>query len=584
MIDNIYDRAPLSPAQQSYIDSSNNQRSRSRSMELTRTKHVRRPRHRASTQPLQMEKPIPISISTRESSPESNGGSARSSLETLNHPRDRSLNLPGSLLQQSNDCALTQSLQTPVRGSFVDTRSVAVTRLTPLNSHPPSSVKELEHTRSQSLDTNHHSVPPVVPPRPRYASLPVQRIRSSSIHSQAHESLAPAADSKAPTSHATDPASLLPIGPQAPVHAVFPPPQPQQQPQSEAIITARTSSLPPASSLPAPNPPSPIQSFPLHLEARQPPTHISLSKITTQSLSTLRTATSSISASKIHSSSTTFSSPRSKSNSSSSSSSTTSASTTSVPTPQLPPYRGPSPTNTFNLPLATLTQHVETQLSQARHLLATLSHHLPPAEKIWIYNTISETESTVREILMLTEPLRVDREVNNGRLGLKAQFKWAVRDSWKAKDMETRLNHYHSSLLAILVRLQDLEAEYAESVAENAAARNEMRMSDARNPMTNANVYVGGPTTSERGSLHKLSAVQMQDPSLEMVVDEPTGVETRSAGPESPISTISMEESMEPAPKKLDNELVDMLSCDGRRDVKKQHNDHNMFDTLMPLL
>ncbi|KAL4745381.1 hypothetical protein BDW72DRAFT_198701 [Aspergillus terricola var. indicus] len=597
MLDNINDEASsLSPpAQQSSCDSSNSQRSRSRSMDLTRTKHVRRPRHRASTQPLQMAKPMPVSILAKESSSESNGESARSSLETLSCPRDHSLSFPKSL--PPNDCASTQSLQKPARGPSLDTRSAAVTRLTSLNSHPPSPVIEREHTRSQSLDTNDHSDPPAVPPRPRHASLPVPRIKSSSIASMADAPAAPAApatDSEASISHTAGPASLLPTGPQALAHNVVPtraaistptvrppipyafsapvmpdhppPPPPQSQPQSQsgAIFTPRTSSLPvatpPASSSPAPNLQSTIQPSPPHLEARQAPARLSLSKFTTQSLTTLRATASSISASKIHSSSTSFSSPGSKSHSGSSSSSTTSESTASVPTPQSPPFRSPSPINTSTLPLATLAQHVQTQLNQARHLFGTLSHHLPAAENTWIHDTISDAESTVREILILTEPLRVNREVNNGRLGLRTQFKWAVRHSWKAKDKKSRLDLCHSSLVAILLRLQDLEAEYAENVAEHAAARTETGKSDGRNLMTSANVYVEGPTTSEPENLHKNSAVQLQDLSLETAVDEPTTAETHSAGPQSPISAISREESIEPAPEKMDNELVDMLS------------------------
>lgn len=558
MLDNINDKAPLSPpAQRSSFDNGNSQRSRGRSMELTRTKHVRRPRHRASTQPLQMADPMFISISAKESSSEGNGGSSRSSLETLS--RDRSLTLPGSLPQQPDDNASTRSPQTPVSGPFPDTRSVAVTRLTSLNSHPPSPVIEREHTRSQSLDMNHHSGPPAVP-RHRYASLPVPRIGSPSIPSKADASLAPATDSEATISHAADPASLLPTGPQTPAHAVFPPPQPQPQPQSEAIFTPQPSSLPvttpPASSSPAPIPHYDIQSS-SHLETHQPTSHLSLSKFTTQSLTTLRAVAS---ASKIHSSSTSLSSPRSKYNSSSSSSSTASASTTSVPTPQSPPFRPPPPTTTFDLPLDTLTQLMKSQLGQVRHLLATLSHHLPPAESIWIHDAVSDAEGTVREILILTEPLRVDREVNNGKLGLKTQLKWAVRGSWKAKGMRARLNFCHSSLVAILMRLQDLEVEYAETVTELATAKTEAGTSDGRNSMTSANVYVEGPTTSEPDSLHKDSAVQMEALSLKSVVDEHTGVETPPAGPQSLISTISREESIEPAPEKLDNELVDMLS------------------------
>ncbi|KAL4740256.1 hypothetical protein BDV11DRAFT_214542 [Aspergillus similis] len=596
MFDDINDKAPSwsPPARKSSFDSSNSQRSRSRSMELTRTKHVRRPRHRASTQPLQMAKPMPTSITAKESPSEGSGGSVRSSLETLSRPRDHSLSLTGSLSQQLKDRASTQSLQTPVREPFLDTRSITVTRLTPLNSHPPSPVIEREHTRSQSLGTNDHLGPPAVSPRPRHASLPVPRIRSPSIPSMADASAAPAADSEASITHAADPAPLLPTGPQAPAHAALPagaamstptvrppipfasgapmmpdhpptpPQQPQPQPQSEAIPTPRTSSLPvttpPASSLPAPNPPSTIQPSPPHLEARQAPTRLSLSKFTTQSLTTLRAAASSISTSKIHSSSTSFPSPRSKSNSSSSSSSATTASTASVPTPQSPPFPAASPSNTSSIPLAILTQHVQTQLSQAKHLFVSLSHHLHAAENTWIHDTIFDAESTVREILILTEPLRVDREVNNGKLGLKTQFKWAVRDSWKAKDKRARLVICHATLVAVLVKLQGVEAECAGNVVEYATARNETEASDGRSLMTSASVHVGGPTTSEPKTLQKDSAVQLQDPSLESVADRPTVPETCPAGSQSPTSTISGEESVEPTAEKLDSELVDMLS------------------------
>ncbi|KAL4986709.1 hypothetical protein BDW68DRAFT_188630 [Aspergillus falconensis] len=558
------------PAHRSSLESSSGRQSRSHSMELSRTNRIKRPYHRASTQSLQMAKPTLVSMTAKQSSPEANGESARSSLETLTRPRNHSLDLPTNLPRQPHHRASTQSLRTTLKKSSLDTAPITVTRLTPLHSHPPSLITEQEHAGSQSLDTNDHSDPPAVPPWPKHASLLLPSIRPPYQAPTRNAPAAPVTDSELSSSPDADSPPLLFPDPQAPSQAVLPtgsaistptvrppippaisvpmmpdyppppPPRPQPQPRSEAVFTP----VPTLPASPLPTPSTTDQSPSPHVEARQPAPRPSLSNFTTQSLTTLRAATSSISAFQIHSPSTLLSSPGSKSTSNSSSSSATSTSTASVPTPQSPPFSVPSPRNTSDISLTTLTQHVQTQLSRARHLFTSLSHHLTPAENTWTHDTISDTEAAVREILILTESMRVDREVNNGKL-----------DSRKAKDKRAKLVLCHESLVTVLMGLQGVQAEYAGNGTGHDTANAEMGPSDGRNLMKSANGRIGGPTTSEPDSPHWSPAVQLQEPGMELVVDEPTGAETRSAVPQSPTPSISKEESIEPAPGKLDNEL-----------------------------
>ncbi|KAL4973558.1 hypothetical protein BDW66DRAFT_168456 [Aspergillus desertorum] len=587
MPDDADDIAPsTSPsAQRTPSESSSGRHFRSHSMELTRANHVKRPYHRASAQSLQTAKPTLISITAKESSSEANGESARPSLGSLTRPRNRGLDLSRGLLQQPNHRASTQCLQTPAGKPFLDTASITVARLAPLYSHPPSPIIEQEQNRRQSLDTNDHLDTPAVPARRKRASVPVPSIRSSPPASSTTVApSAPVTDSGPSDSLDTDSPPLFPPQPQASAQSVakstptvglplppafsasmmpdYAPPQPQPQPQpqpgSEAIFTLKTSPLPvpaqTASILPTPTSSITDQPHTPHLEAHRLPTRLSLSKFATQSFTTLRAVAASLSAFQIQSS------PSSKSTSDPSSSSGSSASTASIPTPRLPPFSIPYPSTTSDIPLATLTQHVQTQLRQARHLFTSLSDRLTPAENIWVHDTISDTETAVREILILTEGLRVDREVNNGRLGLKTQFRWAVRDSRKAKDKSARLVLCHASLVAVLVRLQGVRAEYARNGTRYASAKAELGPSEYRN----LDGHVRKPPTGEQDGPHWNPAVKLQDPGMESAADESARAETRSAVPQSraqsPISPVSREESITLAPGKLDNELQDMLS------------------------
>ncbi|KAL4870411.1 hypothetical protein BDV12DRAFT_207714 [Aspergillus spectabilis] len=119
----------------------------------------------------------------------------------------------------------------------------------------------------------------------------------------------------------------------------------------------------------------------------------------------------------------------------------------------------PPPTTTANnptTPLLNLATHTQAQSTQARHLFTRTSHLLSPTEREWVESTISDTENATREILHLTESFRVDQMVNNGRVGVKSQLRWFVRDSRRAKEKRERLVLCHASLMGVLGRLQGL--------------------------------------------------------------------------------------------------------------------------------
>ncbi|KAF9882738.1 hypothetical protein FE257_005329 [Aspergillus nanangensis] len=116
----------------------------------------------------------------------------------------------------------------------------------------------------------------------------------------------------------------------------------------------------------------------------------------------------------------------------------------------------PKPTNNPTTPLLALTNHVQAQSTQARHLFTQSSHLLSAIEREWIETTITDTESTTQEILRLTESFRVEEAVRNGRVGVKSQLRWLLYDSRKAREKRERLVLCHTSLMGVLTKLQGL--------------------------------------------------------------------------------------------------------------------------------
>ncbi|KAL4898878.1 hypothetical protein BDW74DRAFT_164347 [Aspergillus multicolor] len=351
----------------------------------------------------------------------------------------------------------------------------------------------------------------------------------------------------------------------------YPPPPPQEQFQrlSQTAHASETSALP-VSSASLPTPASSILELPSPptTEARQTPTRPSPGALARKSLDFLRAAPTSA----FQPSTTILSAANNNSDASnSSSSSKTSTSTSTIPTPQSPPTSIPSLKDTSNIPLETLTSHAQAQVTQARTLFDLVSQRLTPGENIWINDTISDTETAVREILVLTEGLRVDRQTKNGKLGLKTQFKWMMRDSRKAKEKRERLVLCNASLGGVLVRLQGV---YSTLHVNNETAQLEEKAELGPSEPANVN----GSTQRPTSTLHVAEPesppwdlkMELQDAGMEVVVDEPVpGKEERSPSrfetqsPTPTISTgVSMQGSLGSAPSivTLDHELLDMLS------------------------
>ncbi|KAJ5909802.1 hypothetical protein N7504_004445 [Penicillium tannophilum] len=103
------------------------------------------------------------------------------------------------------------------------------------------------------------------------------------------------------------------------------------------------------------------------------------------------------------------------------------------------------------------TDHTLTQLHEARRLRQLKAPLLDPDEILWMENTILDVENAARDVAVLLEPIRVEREIGSGKLSLGRQFRWAYRDNQRARDMTNRLLACHSSLMAVLARLQRLD-------------------------------------------------------------------------------------------------------------------------------
>ncbi|KAL2829396.1 hypothetical protein BDW59DRAFT_178385 [Aspergillus cavernicola] len=232
-------------------------------------------------------------------------------------------------------------------------------------------------------------------------------------------------------------------------------------------------------------------------------------------------------------------------------------------------------TNNPTTPLLGLTTHIQTQSTQARHLFTQTSHLLSPTDRNWIESTISDTENATREILILTESFRVDQGANDGRVGIKSQLRWLVRDSRRAKEKRERLVLCHASLMGVLGRLQGLslqgggEGGFVQNGGSSGGGLSRgqgMRDGPGEGTVTSASGTTYGPG-SDNGQRPDTPvwdlSVQLQDAGMEVVVPEP---EAELLSPKMPASMTaqsahsSVQGQEEVASTKMDNELMDMLS------------------------
>ncbi|KAL4757092.1 uncharacterized protein BDW70DRAFT_143898 [Aspergillus foveolatus] len=237
----------------------------------------------------------------------------------------------------------------------------------------------------------------------------------------------------------------------------------------------------------------------------------------------------------------------------------------------------PATPNNPTSSLLTLNRHIETQSVQARHLFTQKSHLLSQNEREWIEATISDTEDAIREVLKLTETFRVDQELNNGRVGMKAQLRWLVRDSRRAKDERERLMLCHASLMGVLGSLQSLHPPNDAKVGfvQDATRPHEREgesergtvggLSEPSEPVPVYGLSASNTSPRPKSPVWDLS-VQLQDAGMEVAVTEPAllppNPPVSAATHSARISTVKLptQSEEEIAREKLDDELLDMLS------------------------
>ncbi|KAL4791464.1 hypothetical protein BDV19DRAFT_370436 [Aspergillus venezuelensis] len=323
-----------------------------------------------------------------------------------------------------------------------------------------------------------------------------------------------------------------------------------------------------------------------------------------------------------------------------------SRSTMSFPTPPQPqPQSQPQPqpqqrtsgitTSTFNLttqatqtsistnpstPLLTLTTHIQTQLSLATHLFATYYPLLSWTERTWMQGTISDTERAISAVHFLTESLRVEEEVNQGKIGLGSRVRWKLRDGRKAKERREDLVLVSGSLGSVIARLQGIQGNFPQGMGNVAASgQSQVDANDRdiaiiaeaaskeltpaatslpvskctpRLPTTNILEAGAGSTTPPAPeSMGKPPSppwdltIQRQDPGMELFIDggvldsqsvnssmvqfalcDPEGTGTNASGDPNAVGTLdtppppAVSPPPPPPSTKLDDELLDMLN------------------------
>lgn len=114
-------------------------------------------------------------------------------------------------------------------------------------------------------------------------------------------------------------------------------------------------------------------------------------------------------------------------------------------------------TNEETTELLKTTNHIRTQLHEAQRLRLLKEPLLNAPERNWLDSTIDDIADVLRDVDILMEPTRVEREVRNGKLSLGGQLRWMYRDSRRARDKTNRLLACHHSLMMVLNHLQRLD-------------------------------------------------------------------------------------------------------------------------------
>jgi hypothetical protein len=129
------------------------------------------------------------------------------------------------------------------------------------------------------------------------------------------------------------------------------------------------------------------------------------------------------------------------------------------------------------------TNHTLAQLQEAQRLRQLKEPCLEGSERSWIDQTLEDVADAAREVAIIMEPTRVEKETRNGRLSLVRQLRWAYRDSQRAQSKNQRLLACHHSLMLVLGHLQRLgfpETAIPESPIVHELGADNLSMSSTR--------------------------------------------------------------------------------------------------------
>lgn len=110
--------------------------------------------------------------------------------------------------------------------------------------------------------------------------------------------------------------------------------------------------------------------------------------------------------------------------------------------------------------------HVLIQLHEVKRLRQAKESLLERDEKVWVDSTINDVADATREVAILLEPTRVEKETRSGRLSIGSQLRWKYRHSQRAKDKKDRMMTCHNSLMSVLGHLQRMETPNTTTIHE----------------------------------------------------------------------------------------------------------------------
>lgn len=102
--------------------------------------------------------------------------------------------------------------------------------------------------------------------------------------------------------------------------------------------------------------------------------------------------------------------------------------------------------------LLSTTNHVSSNVNEARRLRRLKDHLLSIGERHWMDGIIQQTEDALRGVAVLIEPARVDKTTNKN-INFGNRIMWVFRDSPKVRDKHLKLSTCHQSLTAVITCL-----------------------------------------------------------------------------------------------------------------------------------